>query len=234
MIRLMIALCFISFTAYADEPPQETPFNEDILIFTGEMRNFIDTASAVKELNAGEQTDQTDKQLEEKIKILQITASRVADVYFHVAEESNRVDLTNFLGRTIQDNKELQNYFVFIGNAFASEAEKIIEARQDKMSKIMIWSSVGGVVLGLTGGFVFLKYAAPTNNGLLKAGLVAVGIAAVVSGVGFSARYFLPVARSVTNAKEFMARYPDGEDFLRDLNQVSPDLTLGFAELSGE
>lgn len=225
-MKKIIYFIFFAMTApiFADDsnPPGN---DENVLIFTGEVRNFIDLASSVN--------TEDEKKMEDQVKVLQLTSSRIADAYFQEENEANRERFSVFLADTLKENQNLKNYFIIMGNAFATEAQKLLNDRGDKMHKIAVWSTVGGVVLGLAGGYLVFQY----TKSAAKAGIVGVGIAAVAAGGGYSARYFIPVEESVQTAQDFIQRFPKGEDFIRDVESKSSDLNAILEEaeeLEGE
>ncbi len=228
--HLVLALSALPLGA---EPPQEGDYNENILIFTGEVRNFIELSEQMREVSSASASPTKDQELQALLLELQTTASRVAEVYFSEASDESRDQFTSFLSATLVKHQDIKNYFVFIGNAFASEAQMILDRRSDRMKKIFVWSSIGGVVLGLAGGAMVLKFQGATKN-YVTAGIVAVGIAAVASGGGFAARYFLPVSQEIVNAKDFLERFPHGEDFTKELESTSMDLAMGMDEVMGD
>jgi len=216
-------------TTHASEPP--TDFNEDILIFTGEVENYIDIARETQSLNNSEETPGKEEQVEKQIKSLQQAALRIAHMYFSTSDESTRDQFNEFLSSRFQENRDLKNYFLFIGNGFAAEASRLIEKRQETNRQIFIWSSVAGGVLGLGGGYLILRYT--SSKSLVMASVVAIGIGVAVAGGGYSARYYLPVNQDVKNAQDFIDRYPHGEDFTDELIG-SNDLALMMDALEGE
>ncbi len=231
-MKTLLQVCFASLSMISLASAQGNPpgdFNEDVLIFTGEVENYIDVAIEVKALNdAPSEAPKDEKLIEAKIKSLQQTSLRIAHMYFSTVEDATRDQFNSFLAARLQVHKELKNYFLFIGNAFAAEAARLVEGRKDQDRKIFIWSTVGGAVLGLGGGYLYLRLTSSKN--LITAAIIGVGIGVAVSGAGYSARYFLPVNQDIQNAREFLTRYPHGEDFTHELIG-SQDLALAFDDL---
>lgn len=220
----------ISIPVFADEQTKE---NENVLIFTAEVANYIDLATDVQTLNNAVDSASHEQEIENKIKSLQQAGLRIADAYFQDTTDSTRQKYTEYLSTQLRTNVKLKNYFIFIGNAFVAEAARLIDARKSNLKKIQIWSTVGGVVLGLGGGALYLKFktGVPTSKEWTTAGLIAVGIAAVGAAGGFASRYFIPVNQAVQNAQDFSVRYPHGEDFMKELQGPSNDLAMGLRDL---
>lgn len=231
LLSIVFSLMAASAIQAQDNPPD---FDEDVLIFTGEVENYIETAQEVKALNDAAEAEKDEKLLEQKIKVLQQTSLRIANVYFSTTEDSTRETFNNFLSTRLKEYRELRNYFLFIGNAFAAEAARLVEGRKETERKIFIWSSVAGAVLGVGGGYLYIRYSGYLGHSqgrvLLTAAIVGIGIGVTVAGAGYSARYFLPVNQDIKNARDFLVRYPHGEDFTSELIG-SQDLTMALDEL---
>lgn len=234
-IVIGLVLPTMAFTQQADKDSTNRDYNPNILIFTSEVRNFIDQAAELfslqtqmKEATDETQTQNLKKSIENKTALLQLTGHRVAESYFAEVAPETKNDFNNFLTETLSARTDLNNYYVFLGNAFAERATKMVGAHKAKLKKIYVWSTIGGVVLGFAGGYYFMKWrgAQATSGELLKAGLIGFGIASVVSTGGFVIRYVLPVDQSIGNALDFNARYPHGEDFIEDLQGDSLDLAF--------
>lgn len=216
----------------ADDAPAK-PFPKETYSFTTEVQDFIEKAKELREMNLGELTQDQNTRYEAEFKNLQQHASNAAWAYFAAAEESNRADYIKFLETTMtsSENKGLKTYFLLLGNAFAAEASKVMEARQARMKKILIGSAIGGAVLGVAGATVFYRMSAiggEETNRLLKSAVIAIGITAVVAGGGYAVRFILPADQAVSNATDFQAKYPHGEDFINDLTSGASDLAFGM------
>jgi len=214
ILFLSIGFCNI---VYADET--QSSESDNIIIFTGEVRNFLDIAGGLKELSHEDAT-KNEKQILDRVKILQLTSTRIADAYFQEQNPENREKFAKFLQETLHSNRDLKNYFIIMGNAFATEGQRLLNERSGNMHRIAVWSSISGVVLGLAGGYVFLKF----KNNVTQAGLVALGITTLAAAGGYSARYYIPIDSSVKTAEDFLQRFPKGEDFIREVD-AHPDLT---------
>jgi len=246
VVRLMILALGLPVIASAEAKQDNqtgADFNPNILIFTSEVRNFMDQASELTDLNDKVKAAETEadaqslkKSIEDKTALLQLTGHRVAEAYFAEVTLETKNEFNEFLTQTLTSRSDLQNYYVFLGNAFAENASRAVTAHKQKLKKIYVWSTIGGVILGFAGGYYFLKWRGvqATGGELLKSGLVGFGIAAVVSTGGYAVRYVLPVDQSISNALDFIARYPHGDDFIDDLQDKSLDLALQVEELDSE
>lgn len=206
-------------------------YNPNLLIFTGEVRNFLELGMTAKNGNL--------EAAKEKAIVEEMgqTAVRIARVYFQEMTEENRSQLNTFLGGQLKSNTELNNYFILIGNAFATQAEKLVTRDQEYRKSIRIWSTVGGAVLGvaLGGGYLYFKgvrSALNTTDYLVAGGALLLG-AGLGYGGGLVYTHQIPIDRSVKNATDFCLRYPHGEDFLKDLNTSNLDLALNMSEVEG-
>ncbi len=242
-IILAIGFPAVLLAQEAQKDSSGRDYDANILIFTSEVRNFIDQASSIAELQTQmkESTDQAQaasikKSIEDKTALLQITGHRVAEAYFAEVEPENKNEFNEFLSQTLASRSELSTYYVFLGNAFAENAARAVSAHKSKLKKIYVWSTIGGVVLGFAGGYYFIKLRGVPASGseLVKSSLIGFGIAAVVSTGGYAVRYVLPVDQSIGNALDFVARYPHGEDFIEDLQGGSLDLALQLEGLEDQ
>ncbi|MBN8554494.1 MAG: hypothetical protein J0L93_03535 [Deltaproteobacteria bacterium] len=218
-------LGFALTTTTTAEIPEK---DQNILMFTGEVRNFVETAAELH--------DKTKNQSNEKEQLdsLYQTATRISLIYFRELTTENHPKLDAFLGKTIKENAELKNYFTILGNAFLELALREVRKQKDQDRLIKIWSTVGGAIVGLAVGGGYIYFTSLNAKSATIAATAIVGLTAVGYGVGVAAVYSLPVDRSVTNAQEFAQRYPNGEDFLKDLESNSAgDLQLELSELEG-
>jgi hypothetical protein len=242
-IILAISLPTILLAQEAQKDSSNRDYDANILIFTSEVRNFIDQSSSIAELQT-QMKQSTDSNLaeslkrtiEEKTALLQVTGHRVAEAYFAEVEPETKNDFNEFLSQTLTSRSDLDIYYVFLGNAFAENATRAVANHKSKLKKIYVWSTIGGVVLGFAGGYYFLKFRGATASGseLLKASFIGFGIATVVSTGGYAVRFVLPVDQSISNALDFVARYPYGEDFINDLKDESLDLALQLEGLEDQ
>jgi len=234
-IILAISLPTLLLAQEAQKDSSNRDYDANILIFTSEVRNFIDQASFISELQIQMkqatdqgQADSLKRTIEEKTALLQVTGQRVAESYFAEVEPETKNDFNEFLSQTLSSRSELSTYYVFLGNAFAENATRAVTAHKNKLKKIYVWSTIGGVVLGFAGGYYFMKLRGvpASSSEIFKSSLIGFGIAAVVSTGGYAVRYVLPVDQSISNALDFVARYPHGEDFIEDLQGGSLDLAF--------
>jgi hypothetical protein len=226
ILSLSLALLALPPFAHADE---DRDYDRNVLLFTGEVRNFLDQAEELYELHKLESEGDNDQLLEKKLDDLSLTAIRISESYFQLLDDSNRAEMTTFLTRSLSENEHLQNYFLFLGNGFNYEAERLVRAREVNMTRILIGGSVAGLALGAGGGYMVyrLQYlgAGTQTQRMLRGAVTGLAIAAVVSGGAYGARYVIPVNLAVRNSKDFLARYPSGKDFIDDVIQ-SPDMAL--------
>ncbi|MDB5038277.1 MAG: hypothetical protein JWQ35_1805 [Bacteriovoracaceae bacterium] len=239
-LKMIFAATFLALplASLKAEDKSKSDYNPDFLIFSGEMRTYIEKAN---ELNAI--TVDKDNVKDKIVKELQLTGRRLARVYFAESAQIIQNDLNTHLATTLKENTKLKSYFVFLGNAFADQAVVYIQRYQNHQKNIRIWTSLGGAAIGLAlgGGYLVfkMKSAAATamntaaltpKDYLLAAGAVAVGTGIGI-GVGTKTAANLPMDNAVTNSKEFTAKYPHGEDFIGSFHSSS-DLSLLQSEFN--
>jgi hypothetical protein len=207
-------LLTLSLSAQA-EPKDLT---DDLLLFSGEVVSYIDLAKEIRK--------RPEAEFEKGVENLKAIGMRAAGIYFRNMTKELQPQLDQYLGKTLKTNPEIETYFVFLGNAFLSEAARLMEQQAAEARVLRIRSTIGGTVLGLAtgGGYLFIKakYLAPGvalgAKDYLMASAAVIGFAGAGYGAGsYYAAYRLPTNWAVQNAKEFKARYPLGEDFIRDL-----------------
>ncbi len=204
------------------QPIKAQDYNPNLLIFTAELDHFVEQSAIVK----GKTSD--DPEVAKILEDLMQTALRISRVYFQEADEKTRPELDGVLGAHLRNNRDLRNYFIMIGNAFLIEAENMFRATRERQKRIRIYAGIGGAVVGLAvgGGYLYVKSrllssSLKAQDYLISAGAV-VGFSALGYGGGYLAKYYLPVDRAISNARDFAARYPNGEDYIKQIE--SPDL----------
>lgn len=235
MKQLLMSLATILLGAPLLAEDTKTPnYNPDLLIFAGDLRTYVAKARALAELD---ETKDSESSKEAIVKDLQAAGSRLGKVYFSETAETIKTELDTHLALALKENKNLKNYFIFLGNAFAEQASAFLMGYQKHQRSIRMMWLAGGAAVGLVigGGYIFVKLKQTTNVALtskdyLIAGGAVLGGTAIGFGWGTHQASSLPMDNSVINAKDFAAKYPHGEDFINSLNRSS-DLKLLASEL---
>jgi len=236
LISFLLAMGIQNVPA-AEQPP---PFDPNLLIFAGELRNFFEFAEAAEPLaHESTKAQKHEKLVQEMI----ATAGRVARAYFVEPTEVIQTQLNNHLRTSLKENSAHEKYFVLLGNGFAIEAARLLKILRAKQAKYRTYGLLGGTAVGLVGSGVFLWIKRPsgamagaagkalTSRNLLIAGGIFAGATAIGFGVGSIMAARLPVDLSINNAKDFLARYPHGEDFIKDLNKDAREMRLRLSLL---
>lgn len=226
---LAISLFYLPTSAVA-----ESSKDSAVLIFTGEVRNFMEEANSLY----SQQVTLPDDVSEEKIEKLIDISHRVAHAYFHLVSDEKRPKIEKFFQRQLDQNRHLENYFVLLGNRFLIEAERQVKDRDQFEKRVRYWSTIGGSVLGLGVGGTYLYIRSSLGSGLKIADYLAAAtaVAGGTAGGYFGAApaittYALPAEPAIQNARDFQRRYPSGEDFLEDIDTSSRDLERIHSEL---
>jgi hypothetical protein len=222
-IKTILALGILSFLSGAAIAEETNDYNPNLLIFTGELDTFVEQADGLH--RAGE------NQKEEEFDRLKQTGIRIARVYFEEMNTEIKSDLDLYLNRILDENENLKNYFVILGNAFLKQAEAFIEQREVKERKIKLWSTGGGLLIGAVAGGTYIYFKVSKGIALTSKTWGIAATAIVIGGVvGYAGGKIvgskLPVDQSLSNSRAFYARYPSGEDFVEEIDQLSTDLAL--------
>lgn len=231
---LVILSASLMNTQTRAEDTKTKQYQPELLIFAGDLRVYVEKAKALAQQ---ESENASPEGREALVAELQATGKRLAKVYFDEAADVIKNELDAHLSLALKENRELKNYFIFMGNAFAEIASALLHKYQAHQSKIRLMWIGGGAAVGVAmgGGYLFfrLKRAAQvalsSKDYLIAAGAVVAGTA-IGFGWGTHAAGSLPMDTSVTNAKAFSTKYPHGEDFIQSLNRSS-DLKLLASEL---
>jgi hypothetical protein len=211
----------------------EPTYHRDVLIFAGDLRYYVQKAI---ELSKHEESKNSDPAKEELVNQLKAAGSRLSRVYFGESADVIKNELDRHLSLTLKENPTLKNYFIFIGNAFAADATKLLKIYESEQHKTKMKWLVGGAIVGVAVGSGYLyfrwKYAtAPlASKDFLIAGGSLAGATAIGFGWGTRAAANLPMDMSVQNATTFAAKYPHGVDFVNSLDR-SADLKLLTSEI---
>jgi hypothetical protein len=225
---LVGALVFITGFVQSSSAQEKPP----LYMFVAEMETFVEKALDLKEKAA----DLSDDEIKARLNEMTVVAARASKVYFAQIETSVKPELDEYLGERINENPEIRHFYVLLGNQFLSVAREVINQRAGEEKKFRMYSTVGGSLLGLAAGGAVLYFAKGVAKNALTAGLLVVGLG-VAGGVGgyvagpAVAKFALPADPSIKNADDFLKRYPAGEDFVSDLEDSSPDLSMRLAQI---
>jgi hypothetical protein len=230
-----IIICLSLFVLSLGHLQAQNDTNPNWLIFTDELENFVDGAQLLYDEGMILPTQATEQKIGEMIEI----GYRVANIYFVELESDIRPRLEKYLNKILTDNEHLRNYFVLLGNSFIARAKMMLEDQQEKNSRIRKWSTIGGTVLGLATGTAILYFKQDAINGVLKSAMLVIGLGAAGAAVGYGGGYVattfvLPAEEGIDNATDFMERYPGGEDFISDIEDVTQDIAIKLNELEGD
>lgn len=230
-LSLLSAACLFSLSAIqAEDNPDKRDYDTNLLIFTSEIDSFVEAASAVVDRQQAPESEIA------ATKDLIKNAERIADVYFHALTSEAKPAIDAYLGRVLKENQKIKNYFNLIGNAFIQNAQSLLEAQNAKLKAFKRWTTIGGAVVGVAVGGGYLYFRSRGAAGLaLKDYMIAatavVGFTAAGYATGAFGKSMLPVDRSVSNAKDFVARYPHGQDYIEEIQDGSQDLRDALADL---
>lgn len=214
---------------------QEMPSEQKILLlFSDEIDNFLDEAEYLYENDAS----LTKEEREAAVKRLSESSTRIAATYFEEILSDLKPELDELLRLRLEENSPLRSYFVLMGNQFWKRAQWYIDDRDNRHTSIRMWWTVGGLAVGAVGaGALFMmntKLTSTTVGTVLTfAGLIGGGGALGYGAGYYKTNYMMPVDPLVTNAEEFVVRYPSGEDFLRDVETSGSDIDAAISVIDG-
>ncbi len=226
ILGMLFSLLPLHHTSAAIE--QDPP----LYLFIAEMETFIEKANDLK--SQGSQL--SDDEIKTRITEMTTVAGRAARVYFSQLDTEVKPELDKYLHEKVSSNEDIRHFFVLLGNQFIDIARNVVLDRKAQEKKYRMYSTVGGSLLGLAGGGAVLYFAKGLTKNILTAGLVVVGLGVGGGIAGYAAgplvaSFLLPADPSIKNAEDFMARYPAGEDFILEIEEMNPDIALGLAEL---
>ncbi|PIR22196.1 MAG: hypothetical protein COV44_09270 [Deltaproteobacteria bacterium CG11_big_fil_rev_8_21_14_0_20_45_16] len=229
LIGILACAVAQSVSLYAQE--EDVP-NPNWIIFADELSNFIDGAQGLYDDGVAAPGEEQERQ----VTALMAVAHRVSDVYYLEITTAVRPKIESFLKETFESHQHLRPYFVLMGNAFVEHANALVEMQNAKNRKLRSWSAIGGTVLGLASGTAILYFKPSWVNGPLKSAMLVVGLGAAGGALGYgggwvATSFFLPADPGVGNAKDFLSKYPAGEDFVRDIEKEEQVLQSKLDEL---
>jgi len=201
-------------------------------IFANEMSDFVEGALSFRE----SAVSMTAAQQEAAVEDLMETAGRVSQIYFSSLHLDEKSELDEILRIAIKDYRDIRVFFYLIGNRFIFDAQALLEAQQEKEKRVRLWSTAGGAVLGLASGAALIYFKVPGTEHLIGK---ATALLVMTSAGGAAGRYggpalysyIVPVDPDVLTAKDFLIRYPEGQNFINDLSLHEIDLANGLADL---
>lgn len=230
MLSMAGALCITS--AWAQESYSDDELNTKLLIFTDEVDEFLERAWTAYEKGSSLSPQELEKEIEALIQ----NTHRISAAYFEALDTAVQPDMEAYLNRTYSQNNEIHHYFLLLGNAVYQRADFLVQERIQSNRKMRMWGTVGGTVLGLATGGAILYFKPQLAPNAIHATLLVLGLGAAGAGVGYGGAYLthtfiLPANLAVKNAKDFLAKYPTGDDFVRHIGDASADLALGLLDL---
>ncbi len=200
----------------------EGDIDRELLLFTAEVDNYI---------NLAEQLKSEPKNSEEVFNQMKDSSSRIAATYFEkmLQKQGGEAQLNAYLQQTVKQNKELKSELVVLGNAFVDKATEIISQSKGVHKDYRFAGLAGGAVVGvvLAGASLALQVKGGLGSGAMAvSGGVLIACPIIGYMIGKSNSVDLPSDPSIQSAKDFYARYPKGEDFIKDLDRSTQDLRL--------
>lgn len=227
----MLQVFSVSRVVAQEQPP--------IYMFIAEIEGFLEKSEQL----VADAPGLSDDEIKVRIEELMVLSSRASRVYFANIDSDIKPELDRYLHDRLQTSQDIRHFFVLMGNEFLNTARAVLNARQADEKRIRSYSTIGGTVVGLGSGTALLLFAKNLTKNPWVAGLVVVGLG-VAGGVAghyaspLVAEWMLPADPAIKNADDFLRRYPAGEDFISELENLSPDLSAhlqGIEELmSGE
>lgn len=201
---------------------QDSEKDANLLMFAAELESFFHNARQLKE-NPGEYTEK--EQLAE-VENLEAAGRRIANIYFAEITGELKPRLDAYLSKKLRQNSNLEEYQVLIGNSFVNKAQGLDTADSERKRRVRMMSTIGGTLVGLATGGALLYFKSEWFGtgfkAVAKMGAVVGLSGAAGYGLGYAGGYVttsfvLKTDVAVTNAREFLERYPNGSDFLDEL-----------------
>lgn len=225
-----IGVLFISHSLLATPEGQE---NESaFLLFKMELEDFLERSNELR-LNAH---DLPRAKIEAEIESLIEISTRMASIYFQSIDTKDRPKIDRYLALQIQDHLDLRVYFVLIGNQFLFGAEELVSKQNDRNRRYRLTATIGGAALGALGGGAILYFKPNWVKGFWRSSLLVLGAGAAGAGIGYGAtaafgEFVLPAEPGIRTARDFVSRYPAGEDFISQIEILDPDLQMSLDEI---
>lgn len=233
---LIISLVILTFAFLTPLLAQdESQPDKDWLLFADEMDLFLELSSRHKNTAIDLSQRESEKLVEEAEQV----AKRLASIYFDHLEERVKPELDAYLAFQIENNEDLENYFILLGNSFLVVAQKLLEKKKQEDRQIQRWATIGGTVLGFASGGALIYFNENISKQALKATVLVMGLGAVGAGLGFGGGYIattfvLEAKPAIKNAKDFVTRFPAGEDFIGSIESPRDDLEMSLFDLEGD
>lgn len=212
----------------ASSPETDGP----LFLFSMEMDEFVERATLLRSVATELPTPQIESKVEDLIEI----ASRMASIYFESLDTEHQTEIDQYLGYRLEQNSEIRTYFVLLGNQFVFGAESLVLRQAQNNKKYRMYATIGGSLLGAAAGGAVLYFKPNLVQGFWKSSLLVIGLGAAGAGVGYGStyafgEYILPAEPGLKTAKDFVERYPAGEDFISKIENLDVDLLMGMADV---
>jgi len=209
--------------------------NPNLIIFTDELENFIESAFEIYQRGEIASSLEQQRRIEDLIEI----GYRIANLYYLEISSDIRPRLEAYLKQRFEEHRNLQTYFIILGNAFVDRADHMLREKAESDRQIRRWATTGGAVLGLASGTGVILFKPHWIPGAVKQSLLVIGLGAAGAGAGYlggaaATSFILPANPAIESAKDFLERYPAGEDFIRDILHSNHDLLWDLSDLNQE
>jgi hypothetical protein len=183
-----------------------------VIEFAGAINGYVDV---VLKNSEGSETpkDLSDATIAE----LNQFAEEAAEIYFDLAPEDAKLgeDMLKYLSDQFADRKAFQDQFLFLGNAFARKADKILSQPRQYGPRSYRYTKIGAGI-----GLVVVVITVAVAKG--SPGRILLGASLLAAGTALGGYYIdskqapveLPVDLEVDTAQKFKERYPNKEDIL--------------------
>lgn len=208
--------------------------DQRLQIFESEVDSFIQKSFNYRDDSWNLSSTQQEERIQELISI----SNRIAHIYFSSLHLDENQELNMSLKQSLLDYEEIRPFFMLIGNRFLSEAQDLLLKQEQINRRYRSISTLAGTVIGLASGGALIYFKASfTQTGLQKVttlALLGAGGAALGYFGGKALRgYILPTDPDVLTAKDFIQKYPEGEDFIDRLSIYEIDIDETLREIEG-
>lgn len=163
------------------------------------------------------------------------SGKHAAEIYLKCPDDKEKLKMEMDLGASVRGHPELKKRWLPLGQAFVEVADELIAARKASMRRVQLAGAGLAAAIGIVAGAgaIALKYLPNTPSAVLTAigtgGIAGAGLGYFILGP-IGGHFLLPRDPIASTARDFLTRYPHGEDFLEATS--STDLILGENDLN--
>ena len=209
--RVIISLAIVAglpFLLHAESSANDRPYKKELITFIALLNEYVESV--------GDGNSSLSPETTARLKELSVS---IANFYFDKANADSALgeQLLSAFAVAVTENPDLNEEFVFLGNAFVAVATEIIKTKGNTNGETVITykRTKTGAIIGLIAGIAIVVVSKGSAAGWVG-GAAALGGATAI-GFWLDRKGTSPVIRvdpRIQTAEAFNARFPSGQDLV--------------------